>query len=61
MQKTKVLTVSMADELYNRLVAFCEEYHVNRSALVSNLINEYLLDIEENGGVLNGIRKQKIV
>ena len=60
MTKSKVLTVSMADELYNRLVAFCEEYNVNRSALVSNLINEYLLDIDENGGVLNGIRKQKL-
>lgn len=61
MTKSKVLTVSMGDELYSRLVAFCEENTVNRSALVSNLINEYLLDIEENGGVLNGIRKQKVV
>lgn len=60
MTKTKVLTVSMGDELYNRLVAFCEEHNVNRSALVANLINEYLLDIEENGGVLNGIRKKQL-
>lgn len=51
MTRSKVLTVSMGDELYSRLVAFCEEHNVNRSALVSNLINEYLLDIEENGGV----------
>lgn len=57
MTKSKVLTVSMGDELYTRLVAFCEANNVNRSALVSNLINEYLLDIEENGGVINGIRK----
>lgn len=49
MTKSKVLTVSMGDELYSRFVAFCEEHNVNRSALVSNLINEYLLDIEENG------------
>lgn len=61
MTKSKVLTVSMGDELFNKLVSFCEEYNVNRSALVANLINEYLLDIEENGGVINGIRKQKVV
>ena len=58
MTKSKVLTVSMGEELYTRLLAFCEEYNVNRSALVANLINEYLLDIEENGGVLNGIHKK---
>ena len=58
MTKSKVLTVSMGEELYIRLLAFCEEYNVNRSALVANLINEYLLDIEENGGVLNGIHKK---
>lgn len=60
MQRSKVLTVSMGEELYTRLLAFCEEYNVNRSALVANLINEYLLDIEENGGVLNGIRKKQL-
>ena len=58
MTKSKVLTVSMGEELYTRFLAFCEENNVNRSALVSNLINEYLLDIEENGGVINGIRKK---
>ncbi len=49
-RNTKLLTISMSEEVKIEFDSFCEEHLTNKSKLISWLIQQHLKDIKGNGG-----------
>ena len=41
----KIISVSLPLDLYNRIVELCDHYNINRSAMISSAIANYLRDM----------------